>query len=182
MRAGAHNSAYKRDPVRLESVPGLSACQKLFDKPGGRGSKLPRHSHPHQFLLKSFRFPGAKTARKRFLLWKMEFSAAKSPRAHRTRRWARPEVREGFGPLELSWSFRRFGARFALQAYRAPLRRATGSPHSASSCPHCHLCRPRGPGWCIAIYHNRPDSRARRSTGPARCVCRARLAFRRDHR
>ena len=33
--------------------------------------------HPYQFLLKSFRFPGAKTARKRFLLWKMGFSAAK---------------------------------------------------------------------------------------------------------
>ena len=33
--------------------------------------------HPLQFLLKSKRFPGAKTARKRFLLWKMGFSAAK---------------------------------------------------------------------------------------------------------
>ena len=33
--------------------------------------------HPHQFLLKSKRFPGAKTARKRFLLWKMGFSGAK---------------------------------------------------------------------------------------------------------
>ena len=33
--------------------------------------------HPHQFLLKSFRFPGAKTAKKRFLRWKMGFSAAK---------------------------------------------------------------------------------------------------------
>ena len=33
--------------------------------------------HPHQLLLKSKRFPGAKTARKRFLLWKMRFSGAK---------------------------------------------------------------------------------------------------------
>ena len=33
--------------------------------------------HPLQFLLKSKRFPGAKTARKRFLLWKMRFSGAK---------------------------------------------------------------------------------------------------------
>ena len=33
--------------------------------------------HAHQFLLKSKRFPGAKTARKRFLLWKMRFSATK---------------------------------------------------------------------------------------------------------
>ena len=31
----------------------------------------------YQFLLKSIRFPGAKTARKRFLLWKMGFSGAK---------------------------------------------------------------------------------------------------------
>ena len=34
--------------------------------------------HPPQFLLKSKRFPGAKTARKRFFLWKMGFSGAKS--------------------------------------------------------------------------------------------------------
>ena len=33
--------------------------------------------HPHQFLLKSKRFPGAKTARKRFFFWKMRFSGAK---------------------------------------------------------------------------------------------------------
>ena len=41
------------------------------------GKKLPRHCHPHQFLLKSFGFPGAKTAKKRFLLWEMGFFAAK---------------------------------------------------------------------------------------------------------
>ena len=41
------------------------------------GKKLPRHCHPHQFLLKSFGFSGAKTAMKRFLLWKIRFSAAK---------------------------------------------------------------------------------------------------------
>ena len=33
--------------------------------------------HPHQFLLKSKRFPGAKTARERFFLWKMGFSGVK---------------------------------------------------------------------------------------------------------
>ena len=32
---------------------------------------------PLQFPLKSYGFPGAETARKRFLLWKMGFSAAK---------------------------------------------------------------------------------------------------------
>ena len=32
---------------------------------------------PHQFPLKSYGFPGAETAKKRFLLWKIGFSAAK---------------------------------------------------------------------------------------------------------
>ena len=32
---------------------------------------------PYQFPLKSYGFPGAETAKKRFLLWKMEFSGAK---------------------------------------------------------------------------------------------------------
>ena len=32
---------------------------------------------PYQFPLKSYGFPGAETARKRFLLWKMGFSGAK---------------------------------------------------------------------------------------------------------
>ena len=33
--------------------------------------------HPHQFPLKSVGFPGAETARKRFLLWEMGFPGAK---------------------------------------------------------------------------------------------------------
>ena len=33
---------------------------------------------PYQFPLKSYGFPGAETARKRFLLWKMGFSGAKN--------------------------------------------------------------------------------------------------------
>ena len=42
-----------------------------------RASCAPRHCHPHsQFPLKSYGFPGAETAGKRFLLWKMGFSAA----------------------------------------------------------------------------------------------------------
>ena len=54
----------------------VSACQKSFDKPAdGRASSLTTAA-PTSFLLKSFGFPGAKTARKRFLLWKMGFSAA----------------------------------------------------------------------------------------------------------
>ena len=42
-----------------------------------RASCAPRHCHPYQFPLKSYGFSGAETARKRFLLWKMGFSAAK---------------------------------------------------------------------------------------------------------
>ena len=46
--------------------------------------------HPLQFPLKSFGFPGAETARKRFLLWEMGFPGAKiSTRARRACRRAR---------------------------------------------------------------------------------------------
>ena len=61
--------------------------------------------HPYQFLLKSFRFPGAKTARKRFLLWKMGFSAAKILPCPPYMPLGTIEIREGFGPLELSEGF-----------------------------------------------------------------------------
>ena len=61
--------------------------------------------HPYQFLLKSFRFPGAKTARKRFLLWKMGFSAAKILPCPPYMPLGTIEIREGFGPLELSKGF-----------------------------------------------------------------------------
>ena len=67
--------------------------------------RLPRHCHPYQFLLKSFRFPGAKTARKRFLRWKMGFSAAKILPCPPYMPLGTIESREGFGPLELSEGF-----------------------------------------------------------------------------
>ena len=72
---------------------------------GGRGSKLPRHCHPYQFPLKSYGFPGAETARKRFLLWKMGFSAAKILPCPPYMPLGTIEIREGFGPLELSEGF-----------------------------------------------------------------------------
>ena len=54
---------------------------------------------PHQFPLKSYGFPGAETARKRFLLWKMRFSDAKiTPPPPYTPPGA-IEVRKGFTPL-----------------------------------------------------------------------------------
>ena len=61
--------------------------------------------HPLQFLLKSKRFPGAKTAGKRFLLWKMGFSAAKILPCPPYMPLGTIEIREGFGPLELSEGF-----------------------------------------------------------------------------
>ena len=71
----------------------------------GRGSKLPRHCHPYQFPLKSYGFPGAETARKRFLLWKMGFSDAKIAPHPPYMPPGTIEVRKGFGPLALSFGF-----------------------------------------------------------------------------
>ena len=79
--------------------------KKEFDKLVDGGTQLPRHSHPYQFLLKSFRFPGAKTARKGFLLWKMGFSAAKILPCPPYMPLDTIEIREGFGPLERSKGF-----------------------------------------------------------------------------
>ena len=111
----------------------VSACQKSFDKlvdgeassparcrasnlrfePSAVSPKAKPENpkgfqppcHPHQFLLKSKRFPGAKTARKRFLLWKMGFSAAKIFPCPPYMPLGTIEIREGFGPLELSKGF-----------------------------------------------------------------------------
>ena len=55
----------------------LSLSKKDFCQAGGRGNKLPRHCHPYQILLKSFGFPGAKSARKRFFLRETGFPCEK---------------------------------------------------------------------------------------------------------
>ena len=54
---------------------------------------------PLQFPLKSYGFPGAETARKRFLLWKMGFSAAKIAPPPPYTPPGTIEVRKGFAPL-----------------------------------------------------------------------------------
>ena len=64
-----------------------------------RASCAPRHCHPYQFPLKSYGFPGAETARKRFLLWKMGFSAAKIAPPPPYTPPGTIEVRKGFAPL-----------------------------------------------------------------------------------
>ena len=52
------------------------------------GETLPRHSHPLQSPLKSFKI-SAETAKNRFFLWKIRFSAVKIARPRRTRRLVR---------------------------------------------------------------------------------------------
>ena len=59
---------------------------------------------PLQFPLKSYGFPGAETARKRFLLWKMGFSAAKIAPSPPYTPPGTIEVRKGFAPLSFGSS------------------------------------------------------------------------------
>ena len=63
-RCRASNLRFEPSAVSPKAKP---ENPKGFQPPG----------HPLQFLLKSKRFPGAKTVGKRFLLWKMGFSGAK---------------------------------------------------------------------------------------------------------
>ena len=91
----------KKSPERVAS--GIQLVKKEFDKLVDGGASSPATAY--QFLLKSFRFPGAKTARKRFLLWKMGFSAAKILLCPPYMPLGTIEIREGFGLLELSKCF-----------------------------------------------------------------------------
>ena len=88
--------------------PGGVFClsKRDFDKPVA-GKQDPRHCYPHQFLLKSFGFPGTKTAWKRFLLWKIGFPAAKIVSHPPYTPLGAIEIREDFGPLEFSCFFDR---------------------------------------------------------------------------
>ena len=68
---------------------------------------------PLQFPLKSYGFPGAETARKRFLLWKMGFSAAKIAPSPPYTPPGTIEARKGSVPQ---------GARFVRPSGLQPLR------------------------------------------------------------
>ena len=68
-------------------------------RPLGARFVRPRHCHPLQFPLKSYGFPGAETARKRFLLWKMGFSDAKIAPPPPYTPPGTIEVRKGFALL-----------------------------------------------------------------------------------
>ena len=60
-----------------EGLRSFQLVKKVFDKLVDGRASSPATATPTSFCKKSFRFPGAKTARKRFLLWKMRFSSAK---------------------------------------------------------------------------------------------------------
>ena len=102
--------------------------------------------HPYQFLLKSFRFPGAKTARKRFLLWKMGFSAAKILPCPPYMPLGTIEIREGFGPLELSKGFSTVwaGERRLLRFFRGERSEATDGMGERN----CMICTKNGGIFC----------------------------------
>ena len=68
---GTIKSSRELRPSRAQLV------KKVFDKLVDGRASSPATATPTSFCKKSFRFPGAKTARKRFLLWKMRFSSAK---------------------------------------------------------------------------------------------------------
>ena len=95
-------------PAKTEPLPAGSTqlVKKVFDKLADGGASSSRHCHPDQFLLKSFGFPDAKTARKRFFALGNEiFRRFQSSRVRRTRRRARLEAQESFGHIELSEGF-----------------------------------------------------------------------------
>ena len=79
------------------SVPLLIGLTSRCFAHSARASCAPRHCHPHQFPLKSYGFPGAETARKRFLLWKMGFSVAKIAPSPPYTPPGTIETRKGFG-------------------------------------------------------------------------------------
>ena len=62
-------------------------------------------THPYQFLLKSFRFPGAKTARKRFLLWKNGIFRRKNPPVPTVHAAGHDWNSRGLWPSRALWGF-----------------------------------------------------------------------------
>ena len=67
------------------------------------GKQAPPPLPPSPVSAKNQRFFGRGDCKETiFFSGKWDFPTQKSPRAHRTRRWARLKVREGCGPLELT--------------------------------------------------------------------------------
>ncbi|MDD7411682.1 MAG: hypothetical protein PUK86_00485, partial [bacterium] len=61
-RDRAEAGAFRESSRGLFSEKPPQLVKKGFDKLVDGEARSPRHCHPHQFLLKSKRFPGAKTA------------------------------------------------------------------------------------------------------------------------
>ena len=76
---------------------------------------------PHQFPLKSYGFPGAETAKKRFLLWKMGFSAAAYCES------MHPSIQHG-RPTALAGSLAALPASLGLLRAVSPTGRALRAP------------------------------------------------------
>ena len=71
------SSSYPIRALRRHGAHSVGMCAQLVKKvltSWWTGKQAPPHYHPLQFLLKSKRFSGAKTAGKRFFLWKMGFT------------------------------------------------------------------------------------------------------------
>ena len=127
-------------PLRNQNIQiGLSR-QKLISQPlvdGGVNS--PATATPYQFPLKSYGFPGAETARKRFLLWKMGFSAAKIAPPPPYTPPGTIKARKGFGSTirhgrsaSLASSLAALPASLGLLRAASPTGRALRAPLSRS--------------------------------------------------
>ena len=77
---------------------------------------------PYQFPLKSYGFSGAETARKRFLLWKIEFPTQKSPRPRRTRRRGRLNRERALVPQFAIVALRRYACAISTRKEYAHVR------------------------------------------------------------
>ena len=84
---------------------------------------------PHQFPLKSYGFPGAETAKKRFLLWKMGFSGAKIAPSPPYTPPGTIKARKGFGStIRHGRSASSHHATFSGPVFRCCARRSFSSP------------------------------------------------------
>ena len=126
---------------RLAVFPGSLGLLRPVSAHCARPSCAPRHCHPlKQFPLKSCGFPGAETARKRFLLWKMGFSSAKiAPAPRRTRRRGRLK-RERASFHNSQWSSCIFApALNSAWSYHCARKLACGTPCFIGLTPRCFV-------------------------------------------
>ena len=125
-----------------------------------RASCAPRHCHPYQFPLKSYGFPGAKTAMKRFLLWKMRFSDAKISPASAAQVAGDDFNARGLRFHNSAWSF------------RIARKLACGSPCLIGLTPRCFAHRARASCAPLALSPGVFDSMILHYGGTRNGFCR----------